>query len=187
MQLKEEAKASNIANRCGRDTVHRDIRLACLAHFPDGFSGAKVAAASQPNDPAAKKQFRRSFASMAELQRRLGEVGGAGGVAGGVASLRRATTADQPMARKLTSGHISKKFQAASKISLELQKVDLLPWPEFLESVRATKLPLATLSDEKLTIYLTGDITLSSLELNYIRNVDKVKVLVSVSVGVIDI
>ena len=180
MQLKEEAKASNIANRCGRDTVHRDIRLACLAHFPDGFSGAKVAAASQPNDPAAKKQFRRSFASMAELQRRLGEVGGAGGVA----SLRRAATSDQPMARKLTSGHISKKFQAASKISLELQKVDLLPWPEFLESVRATKLPLATLSDEKLTIYLTGDITLSSLELNYIRNVDKVKV--SVSVGVID-
>ena len=180
MQLKEEAKASNIANRCGRDTVHRDIRLACLAHFPDGFSGAKVAAASQTSDPAAKKQFRRSFASMAELQRRLGEVGGAGGVA----SLRRATTADQPMARKLTSGHISKKFQAASKISLELQKVDLLPWPEFLESVRATKLPLATLSDEKLTIYLTGDITLSSLELNYIRNVDKVKV--SVSVGVID-
>ena len=171
--------------------MHRDIRLACLAHFPDGFSGAKVAAASQPSDPAAKKQFRRSFASMAELQRRLGEVGGAGGgaggVAGGVASLRRATTADQPMARKLTSGHISKKFQAASKISLELQKVDLLPWPEFLESVRATKLPLATLSDEKLTIYLTGDITLSSLELNYIRNVDKVKVLVSVSVGVIDI
>ena len=163
--------------------MHRDIRLACLAHFPDGFSGAKVAAASQPNDPAAKKQFRRSFASMAELQRRLGEVGGAGGVA----SLRRAATSDQPMARKLTSGHISKKFQAASKISLELQKVDLLPWPEFLESVRATKLPLATLSDEKLTIYLTGDITLSSLELNYIRNVDKVKVLVSVSVGVIDI
>ena len=161
--------------------MHRDIRLACLTHFPDGFSGAKVAA-SQPSDPAARKQFRRSFASMAELQRRLGEVGGAGGGAGGVASLRRAATADQPMARKLTSGHISKKFQAASKISLELQKVDLLPWPEFLASVRATKLPLARLSEEKLTIYLTGDITLSSLELNYIRNVDKVKVFVSLGV-----
>ena len=157
--------------------MHRDIRLACLTHFPDGFSGAKVAA-SQPSDPAARKQFRRSFASMAELQRRLGEVGGAGGGA----TLRRAATSDQPVARKLTSGHISKKFQAASKISLELQKVDLLPWPEFLASVRATKLPLARLSDEKLTIYLTGDITLSSLELNYIRNVDKVKVFVSLGV-----
>ena len=106
---------------------------------------------------------------MSELQKKLNNMGG-------FATLRKTKTIDAELSRKVHSDHISRKLQGTSKISRTLQKYDKLSWPEFLAAIRNTKVPLSLLElpQGDLTIFLTGDIALSSLDIKSLREVEKV-------------
>ena len=107
---------------------------------------------------------------MSELQKKLNNMGG-------FATLRKTKTIDAELSRKVQSDHISRKLQGTSKISRTLQKYDKLSWPEFLAAIRDTRVPLslADLPQGNITIFLTGDIVLSSLDIKSLREVEKVK------------
>ena len=108
---------------------------------------------------------------MSELQKKLNNMGG-------FATLRKTKTIDAELSRKVQSDHISRKLQGTSKISRTLQKYDKLTWPAFLAAIRNTRVPLS-LSDlprGDLTIFLTGDIALSSLDIKSLREVEKVDI-----------
>jgi len=69
-----------------RDEVHREIRYYCIKHFPDGFGQEKVSTLNY--DLGTKKEYRKSFNSMLEIQKRLNEMGG-------FATLRKSKTIDE--------------------------------------------------------------------------------------------
>ena len=120
-------------------------------------------------DLVKKNEFRKSFTSMSEIQKRLTDMGG-------FATLRKNKTMDGELSRKVESHHISKKLQGTSKISLKLRKYDNLSWQEFLAASRDTRVPLTSIPPrENLTIYLTGDTALSSLDVKTLKEVEKVK------------
>ena len=90
--------------------------------------------------------------------------------------MRKNKTMDGELSRKVESHHISKKLQGTSKISLKLRKYDNLSWQEFLAASRDTRVPLTSIPPrENLTIYLTGDTALSSLDVKTLKEVEKVK------------
>jgi len=66
-----------------------------------------------------------------------------------------------------------KKLQFTRKISQHLQIIDKLHWPDFLDRVRNSRVKLPRITAKKLSIFIIGDATLSSLELNLIRAIDK--------------
>ena len=147
-----------------RDEIRQEIRYKCIEHFPDGFGNSKLTAKSNVET---KKEFRKSFTNMKDLQSKLN----------GMGTLKKSKTNDGTLTRKLNSCHISKKFQSTSKISQQLQHIDKLSWPDFLSSVRSSRLLIPKLNSEKVCVYITGDITLSSVELKLIRSRDKVRFL----------
>ena len=146
----------------------QDIRYSCIKHFPDGFVSNKVSP-SHTCDSLKKKEFRKSFTSMSDLQKRLNEIGE-------FATLRKSKTMDAELSRKVQSDHISRKLQGTSKIARKLQKYDNLSWQEFLLSVRNTRVPLSLTNPTRgdLIIYLTGDIALSSLDVKTLKEAQKV-------------
>ena len=147
--------------------IFQEIRYFCVKHFPDGFGSSKVS--SKICDLVKKNEFRKSFTSMSEIQKRLTDMGG-------FATLRKNKTMDGELSRKVESHHISKKLQGTSKISLKLRKYDNLSWQEFLAASRDTRVPLTSIPPrENLTIYLTGDTALSSLDVKTLKEVEKVK------------
>jgi len=143
-----------------RDEIRQEIRYKCIEHYPEGFGNLKVAAKTNLEP---KKEFRKSFTNMKDLQSKLN----------GMGTLRKSKTIDESLTRKLNSCHISRKYQATNKISLLLQEIDKLSWPQFLSSIRASRLLIPMLNSENICVHITGDITLSSLELKYIRSGDK--------------
>ena len=147
----------------------QDIRYSCIKHFPDGFVSNKVSP-SNTCDSLTKKQFRKSFTSMSDLQKRLNEIGG-------FATLRKTRTFDAELSKKVQSDHISRKLQGTSNIARKLQKYDKLSWQEFLMSIRDTRVPLSISHSTggDLIIYLTGDIALSSLDVKTLKDTQKVK------------
>ena len=102
----------------------QDIRYSCIKHFPDGFVSNKVSP-SHTCDSLKKKEFRKSFTSMSDLQKRLNEIGG-------FATLRKTKTMDAELSRKVQSDHISRKLQGTSKIARKLQKYDNLSYSSYL-------------------------------------------------------
>ena len=149
----------------------QDIRYSCIKHFPDGFVSNKVALSNTSCDSLSRKELRKSFTSMSELQKKLNNMGG-------FATLRKTKTIDAELSRKVQSDHISRKLQGTSKISRTLQKYDKLSWPEFLAAIRDTRVPLSLseLPRGDITIFLTGDIALSSLDIKSLREVEKVNI-----------
>lgn len=146
----------------------QDIRYSCIKHFPNGFGLNKVSPKTCDScDSLTNKEFRKSFTSMTELQKRLNDIGG-------FATLRKTKTIDKELTRKVQSNHLSSKIQGTSRISLKLQKYDKLSWQEFLVAIRDTRVPLPNLPRENLIIYLTGDVALSSLDVKSLRGEEKV-------------